>query len=84
MLNNSESGNKFYHGEVFGGEGEPKMSGKRGKGGGFQCMNLSMNTLKGVLRKGYKVPTPIQRKAILPILDNQNVIAMARTGNIYY
>lgn len=33
--------------------------------GGFQSMNLSFNVLKGVLKRGYKIPTPIQRKVTL-------------------
>lgn len=28
----------------------------------MQCMGLSGPVLQGVLKKGYKVPTPIQRK----------------------
>jgi len=32
------------------------------KSGGFQAMGLSFPVLKGVLKRGYKVPTPIQRK----------------------
>jgi hypothetical protein len=35
---------------------------KKKKTGGFQSMGLSPLILKGVLRRGYKVPTPIQRK----------------------
>ena len=30
------------------------------------------------MKKGYKVPTPIQRKTIPLILDNKDVVAMAR------
>lgn len=37
-----------------------KKSGK--KSGGFQSMNLSFNVLKGIAKRGYKQPTPIQRK----------------------
>lgn len=37
-----------------------KKSGK--KSGGFQSMNLSHNVLKGITKRGYKQPTPIQRK----------------------
>ncbi|XP_058137371.1 ATP-dependent RNA helicase DDX54 isoform X2 [Dasypus novemcinctus] len=33
------------------------------------------------MKKGYKVPTPIQRKAIPVILDGKDVVAMARTGS---
>jgi ATP-dependent RNA helicase DDX54/DBP10 len=54
---------------------------KNKKSGGFQSMGLSYNVLKGVLRKGYKVPTPIQRKSIPLILEGKDVVAMARTGS---
>lgn len=33
------------------------------------------------MRKGYKQPTPIQRKAIPPILEGHDVVAMSRTGS---
>lgn len=32
------------------------------KSGGFQSMALSFPVLKGILKRGYKIPTPIQRK----------------------
>lgn len=32
------------------------------KGGGFQSMGLSYPVLKGIVKRGYKIPTPIQRK----------------------
>ncbi|CAG5133920.1 unnamed protein product [Candidula unifasciata] len=51
------------------------------KSGGFQSMGLSHGVLKGILRRGYKVPTPIQRKTIPIILEGKDVVAMARTGS---
>uniref|UniRef100_A0A674MIB7 ATP-dependent RNA helicase DDX54 n=1 Tax=Takifugu rubripes TaxID=31033 RepID=A0A674MIB7_TAKRU len=54
---------------------------KKKKSGGFQSMGLSYPVYKGVMRKGYKVPTPIQRKTIPVILDGKDVVAMARTGS---
>ena len=51
------------------------------KGGGFQAMGLSANLLKAITRKGFSVPTPIQRKTIPPILAGQDVVGMARTGS---
>ncbi|XP_059154921.1 ATP-dependent RNA helicase DDX54-like [Physella acuta] len=51
------------------------------KSGGFQSMGLSHPVLKGILRRGYKVPTPIQRKTIPIILEGKDVVAMARTGS---
>lgn len=44
-------------------------------------MGLSQAVLNGIHKKGYQVPTPIQRKTIPLILDNKDVVAMARTGS---
>lgn len=45
---------------------KPEVKQKNGKrSGGFQAMGLSFPVLKGVLKRGYKVPTPIQRKVCL-------------------
>ncbi|KAM9329373.1 ATP-dependent RNA helicase DDX54 [Gastrophryne carolinensis] len=54
---------------------------KKKKSGGFQSMGLGFPVYKGVMKKGYKVPTPIQRKVIPVILDGKDVVAMARTGS---
>ncbi|KAI9186198.1 hypothetical protein LWI28_014761 [Acer negundo] len=54
---------------------------KKSKSGGFESMNLSLNVFRGVKRKGYKVPTPIQRKTMPLILSGLDVVAMARTGS---
>jgi ATP-dependent RNA helicase DDX54/DBP10 len=35
------------------------------KSGGFQGMGLSFPVLKGIKKRGYKLPTPIQRKVII-------------------
>jgi len=51
------------------------------KGGGFQVMGLNAVLLKAITKKGYQVPTPIQRKAVPLILDGQDVVGMARTGS---
>ena len=62
-----------------------KASALKGKtvkrGGGFQAMGLNSNLLRAVVRKGFSVPTPIQRKAIPLVLDGQDVVGMARTGS---
>jgi ATP-dependent RNA helicase DDX54/DBP10 len=42
---------------------------------------LDYPIFKGIIRKGYKQPTPIQRKTIPPILDGQDVVGMSRTGS---
>ncbi|XP_013383468.1 ATP-dependent RNA helicase DDX54 [Lingula anatina] len=54
---------------------------KKRKSGGFQSMGLSYSVYKGVTRKGYKIPTPIQRKTMPVIMDGKDVVAMARTGS---
>ncbi|KAL2822975.1 dead box ATP-dependent rna helicase [Aspergillus granulosus] len=51
------------------------------KGGGFQAMGLNANLLKAITRKGFSVPTPIQRKTIPVIMEDQDVVGMARTGS---
>ncbi|KAK5746015.1 ATP-dependent RNA helicase dbp10 [Elasticomyces elasticus] len=57
---------------------DPK-SGK--KSGAFQTMGLNTHLLKAITRKGFTVPTPIQRKTVPLILDGQDVVGMARTGS---
>ncbi|XP_021760931.1 putative DEAD-box ATP-dependent RNA helicase 29 [Chenopodium quinoa] len=54
---------------------------KKAKGGGFESLRLSPNVFNGIKRKGYKVPTPIQRKTMPIILAGSDVVAMARTGS---
>lgn len=51
------------------------------KGGGFQVMGLNPGLLKAITRKGFTVPTPIQRKTIPLLLQDRDVVGMARTGS---
>jgi ATP-dependent RNA helicase DDX54/DBP10 len=44
-------------------------------------MGLSPWLLKAIKRKGYRLPTPIQRKAMPLLLQGADVIGMARTGS---
>ncbi|KAF2772719.1 DEAD-domain-containing protein [Teratosphaeria nubilosa] len=44
-------------------------------------MGLNANLLKAISRKGFTVPTPIQRKTVPLIMDGQDVVGMARTGS---
>lgn len=63
-------------------ENESQSNKKKKKGsGGFQSMGLSFPVLKGIAKRGYKQPTPIQRKTIPLALENKDVVAMARTGS---
>ncbi|KAK0715716.1 P-loop containing nucleoside triphosphate hydrolase protein [Lasiosphaeris hirsuta] len=51
------------------------------KGGGFQAMGLSANVMRAITKKGFSIPTPIQRKTIPLILERRDVVGMARTGS---
>ena len=83
------SGLSTDNGEVdFGFERTEALTGRRrkaektkGKGGGFESMDLLPEVFRAVKRKGYRIPTPIQRKAIPVALAGADVVAMARTGS---
>lgn len=53
------------------------------KSGGFQSMGLSFSVLKGILKRGYKVPTPIQRKVMLLIKSIFNLFKVLAFNNKY-
>src|SRR4051794_10224274 len=44
-------------------------------------LGLNAHLLRAITRKGFSVPTPIQRKAIPLILERKDVVGMARTGS---
>lgn len=46
----------------------------------FKLLGLSEPLLKAISKKGYKIPSPIQAKAIPPVLDGYDVLASAQTG----
>jgi len=46
----------------------------------FQSLGLSEALLKAVSKKGYTTPSPIQQKAIPPVLQGKDVLASAQTG----
>jgi ATP-dependent RNA helicase RhlE len=46
----------------------------------FNSLGLSDSLLKAISKKGYTTPSPIQQKAIPPILKGQDVLASAQTG----
>ena len=43
-------------------------------------MNLLPEILRGIYSYGYEIPSPIQKKAIQPMLDGRDVIAQAQSG----
>jgi len=46
----------------------------------FKSLGLSEAILKAVSKKGYETPSPIQAKAIPPVLEGKDVLASAQTG----
>jgi len=46
----------------------------------FQSLGLSDALLKAISKKGYTQPSPIQEKAIPPVLEGHDVLASAQTG----
>ena len=46
----------------------------------FNNFNLNKHILNGLKDHGYVSPTPIQNKAIKPILDGQDLLGLAQTG----
>lgn len=46
----------------------------------FKNLGLSTNLLKAIDKKGYTTPSPIQEKAIPPVLEGKDVLASAQTG----
>jgi ATP-dependent RNA helicase DDX54/DBP10 len=75
ILDNDDDEAKFIADQIL------ASNRKNKKSGGFQAMGLSAPLFKGVMHMGYKLPTPIQRKAIPIILEGKDVVAMARTGS---
>ena len=54
---------------------------KKAKVGSFQSMGLEKELMWGISRMGYKVPTPVQRKALPIVLAGMDMVCMARTGS---
>ena len=52
-------------------EGLQTKKGKKAKSGGFESMGFSYPVYRGIKMKGYRVPTPIQRKTIPLVLCSQ-------------
>ena len=46
----------------------------------WENLNTKPNILRGIYSYGFEKPSPIQRKAILPLFDKKDVIAQAQSG----
>jgi ATP-dependent RNA helicase DDX54/DBP10 len=78
----SSAGHVEFSSDGEGGEAEEKeKKKKKKKPSSFEALGLSHALSKAVQKKGYKVATPIQRKAIPVGLTGKDVVAMARTGS---
>lgn len=49
--------------------------------GTFQSFGLSKAIFSGIMRMGYKLPTPVQRKSLPVALAGKDMVCMARTGS---
>ncbi|KAL6452972.1 DBP10 ATP-dependent RNA helicase DBP10 [Candida maltosa Xu316] len=54
---------------------------KKAKAGSFASFGLTKFILTNIAKKGYKQPTPIQRKTIPLIMEGRDIVGMARTGS---
>jgi len=43
-------------------------------------LNLNQNILRGIFAYGFEKPSPIQKKAIKPIIEGKDIIAQAQSG----
>jgi len=46
----------------------------------FETFNLNPAVMAGIIEQGYTTPTPIQVKAIPPIMQGRDIIGLAQTG----
>ena len=46
----------------------------------FDDLPIDENLLRGIYSLGFEIPSTVQRKAILPILDNRDLIAQSQSG----
>lgn len=54
---------------------------KKAKAGSFASFGFSKFLLTNIAKKGYRQPTPIQRKTIPLVMETRDVVGMARTGS---
>ena len=62
---------------------EPQMvyTQKTKKSGGFESMGLIPNVYAAVKKRGYNIPTPIQRKSIPLVQAGHDIVACSKTGS---
>ena len=43
-------------------------------------LKINHNILRGIFAYGLEIPSPIQRKAIIPLLNGKDIIGQAQSG----
>mmetsp|Transcript_24297 Transcript_24297/g.27110 ORF Transcript_24297/g.27110 Transcript_24297/m.27110 type:complete len:962 (+) Transcript_24297:77-2962(+) len=61
--------------------GSANNSSSGGAGNGFKPLGLSEPVYRGVIRMGFRNPTPVQRKALPVVMSGADSAVMARTGS---
>ena len=46
----------------------------------FDTMGLNDSLLRGIYAYGFETPSPIQKKAIVPMINGKSIIAQAQAG----
>ena len=46
----------------------------------WEDLNPRIELLRGIYSNGFEKPSPIQRKAIIPLFENKDLIAQAQSG----
>ncbi|EEC49082.1 predicted protein, partial [Phaeodactylum tricornutum CCAP 1055/1] len=59
----------------------PTKKGGSSGGNGFKALGLSDEVYKGIIRMGFRMPTPVQRKSLPVVLTGVDTVVMARTGS---
>lgn len=78
----NEEGRQLHEEDMyFINQEQAMMQGKAKGKGTFASFGLSKHILANIAKKGYRQPTPIQRKTIPLIMQDRDVVGMARTGS---
>ena len=60
---------------------QKRKGGGNSGGNGFKSLGLSDEVYRGIVRMGFRNPTPVQRKALPVVLTGVDAVVMARTGS---
>lgn len=81
-MDDDDEGRQLHEEDAYFINQEQAMLQGKAKGKGtFASFGLSKHILGNIGKKGYRQPTPIQRKTIPLIMQDRDVVGMARTGS---